>query len=128
MLKYLNIIEWKLRYPVILNKKKPVQLLKKLKLLIVSDTLVSLEDFFIQDVIRSMHLSSTEVYIITIDQINSIIVPKERIVGYWWIGVQALLNYNHYSLSTPSLLTLKVNSNEKRNLWNQINSFFKKKY
>lgn len=120
ILKFLNINLWKLRYPIVLIKNKPIHLLTKLKLLIISDVRISLQDVFIQDVVRSMKLNHTEIYIITIDQLNTLVLPKKFFSYCWWLGIEMVNQYNGFNLSTPSLSNLKCNVDAKRNLWNQI--------
>lgn len=125
MLRRLGITVWKIRYPIILIKNQPIHLLIKLKLLIISDVLISLHDIFIQDVIRSMYLNQTQICIITIDQIKTVILPKNFLSYCWWVGVAELCNYHCVTFNTPSLLTLKSNVNAKRDFWHQINVSFR---
>lgn len=120
ILKHLGIVLWKLRCPVILTQKKTTCLLIKLKLLIISDVLISLNDLFLQDVIQSMNLSQKEVYIITVDQINNLILPKKKLNYCWWMGIDKLCNYHCLTFNTPSLSILKYDIDAKRDLWNQI--------
>lgn len=126
--KDLNIILWKLRYPILLTNKKPIHLLIKLKLLIISDINISPNDNFIEDVTRSMRLNQTEIYIITIDQIHTLILPKKFLNYCWWLGVKVLYNYHCLTFNTPSLSILKCNIHAKRDLWNQINLFLRNLY
>lgn len=125
ILKGLDFTVWKIRFPIILNNKIPIRLLIQLKLLIISDILISLNDSFIQDVIRSMRLNPTEIHIITFDQINSLMMPKYFLNCCWWLGVKKLHNYHCVTFTTPALSLLKRNINAKRALWNQINLFLR---
>lgn len=125
LVKHLDIAIWKLRYPIILKKHIPFQLLINLKLLIISDVQISLNDTFIQDVIQSMGLTNTEIHIIIADQINTLILPKNFLRYCWCLGEKILCHYHCLTFKTPSLSKLKFNINAKRNLWNQINIHLK---
>lgn len=125
-LKYLGIVSWKLRYPIVLQDNIIVQLLSQLKLLVISDVLISLNDLFVQDVIRSMNLNQTEIHIITVDQINTLVIPKNFLRLCWWIGTEVLYNYRCFTVNTPSLSVLKHSISAKRYLWNQISLLLSK--
>lgn len=120
MLKNLGIVLWKLRYPVIFTKNIPIQLLSNVRLLIVSDIFISYDDSFIQDVIRTIHLTSIEVYMITVDKINTLILSLKLLDYCWLIGVKISCNFCSVMFYTPSLSILKHDIHAKRDLWNQI--------
>lgn len=125
VLNALDVVLWKLRYPIVVSTDYPIQLLVNLRLLIISDVLISLNDFFIEDVIRTLHLKSTEIYIITMDSINRLVFPLNRVEYCWLMGVKMSCKFCCITFYTPSLSILKCNTDAKRDLWYQIHQYCK---
>ncbi|CAD83631.1 DNA polymerase III, psi subunit [Candidatus Blochmanniella floridana] len=120
VLKRLDITLWKIRYPAILKKSESVQLLINLRFLIISGLFISLDDPFVQDVIRAMRVKNIEVYIININEINNLILPVKVLNYCWWVGVEVLCDFGGISLCTESLNVLKYDMKGKQDFWYQI--------
>lgn len=116
----LNIVLWKLRYPVVLSDTMAVQLWVRLRLLLISDVFISLHDPLIKDVLRVMCFDLKEVCMLTINQIDSLILPIGFSCHCWWIGIEKLRDFHGACLYTSSLSALKCNVKVKRDLWSQI--------
>lgn len=116
----LDIVFWKFRYPVLLQNTMLVQLLIHLRLLLISDFYISSSDLLINDVLRIMCVDQKEICILTVDQINTLILPIGFICHCWWIGTAVLCDFRGICLNTPSLSILKNDVKAKRNLWLQI--------
>ncbi|ADV33518.1 DNA polymerase III, psi subunit [Candidatus Blochmanniella vafra str. BVAF] len=115
---------WQLRYPVLLTNTEPVYfLLVKLRLLIISDVVVCIDDLFIKDVFRAMSIHCSEVYILTVDRLNRLFLPKTFLSYCWWMGVEALCDFRCITFCTTSLEILKNDADSKRVLWDQICRF-----
>lgn len=125
VLNNLDIVLWKLRYPIIMSKDSSIQLLVNLRLLIISDVLISLHDCFVEDVIRVLHLKSEEVYIVTADSINELVFPVNYEVFCWVVGIQILCKFCCITFYTPALSILKCNMDAKRDLWYQMKQCLK---
>lgn len=116
----LDIVLWELRYPVVLSDTMSVQLWTRLRLLLISDFVVSLHDPFISDVLRVMSIDAQEICMLTINQIGTLILPIGFSCHCWWIGITILRDFHGVCLHTPSLSALKCNIQAKRDFWNQI--------
>lgn len=124
ILNNLDIILWKLKYPIVLLKNAPILLLINIRLLIVSDVLISLDDSFVLDVIRTMNLNVTEAYIITADKINLLVFSSRSLDYCWLVGIEMLCNFCSMTFKTPTLSILKHDIHAKRDLWYQIDRYF----
>ncbi|WP_236840112.1 DNA polymerase III subunit psi [Blochmannia endosymbiont of Camponotus nipponensis] len=121
VLQELGITYWKLRYPIVLDNENSIKLWWHLRLLLISsDCSISLDDLFVKDVIRAMRINIKSVYVLTINQIKTLIIPEEYFFYCWWIGMEKLSNFNGICLSTPSLSILKCDVKAKCDLWRQI--------
>lgn len=120
ILNNLDIVLWRLRYPIIFIENVPVKLLFNIRLLIIADISVFLNDPVIDDVIRSMRLVSSEVYIVSVKKINTLIFSVKFLDYCWLIGTRISCNFCSVIFYTPSLSILKNNVDAKRDLWNQI--------
>lgn len=120
MLGKLDIVLWKLRYPVILSGTMSVQLWSNLRLLLISDFYISPDDLLVSDVLRVMCIDLKEICILTVNKIDTLIFPVNFSCHCWWIGISVLRDFHGICLCTPSLSVLKDNIQAKRDFWNQI--------
>lgn len=121
----LDIVLWELRYPVILSNVMKVQLCMHLRLLLISNSSISLHDPLINDVLRAMCIDLKEVCVLNVSQINNLILPIGFSCHCWWIGITALRDFHGALLCTSSLSMLKCDARAKRNLWYQIGSIMR---
>lgn len=117
----LEIVLWQLRYPVVLDSTTmSIQLYSHLRLLLVSDSYISINDPFIGDILRVVRVSITDICILTVNQIDNLILPRKYTCNCWWIGSRVLRNFCGICLITPALSILKCSVKAKRDLWHQI--------
>lgn len=116
----LDIISWEFRYPVVLNDVMSVQLWMQLRLLLISDVAIPLNDPLVNDVLRVMRIDVKEICILTENQIDTLVLPSGFSCHSWWIGIMACRDFYGICLCTPSLSILKDDVKVKRNLWYQI--------
>ncbi|URJ25193.1 DNA polymerase III subunit psi [Candidatus Blochmannia ocreatus (nom. nud.)] len=116
----LNIVLWRLRYPITVKNKILLKFWINTRLLLISSTRISIYDSFIKDVIHAMQLNSLEVKSITIKQFKNLIFPKNFFCHSWWIDTAVLYKFRGMCINTVSLLRLRKSARLKCALWEQI--------
>lgn len=119
LLQQLGITQWKLRHQGVTHKEIPITLLKHIRLLLVaSPPLPPMNHPLVADVVRSMGLTLTQLYRITPEQ--AIMLPNSLRCHCWWLGLDAVCNFDGISFHTQPLETLSKEAKAKRELWRHI--------
>lgn len=118
LLQQLGITQWTLRRPAVLQGEVAVSLPADTKLLIVADVPPAEDDPLVTDVLRSLALSSQQVYRLTPEQVA--MLPEDTRCNVWQLGLSEPLTLAGPQLSSPALAELYQDAGAKRALWQQI--------
>ncbi len=118
-LQQLGIIQWVVNSPSMLSKSKVTyNLSSKVKLLIVAQTLPETHNPLFCDVLRSLGLTQTQTYTLTLEQVA--FLSQNTKCNSWRIGLKEPLSLIGAQLYSPSLSELSHDHRAKRALWQQI--------
>ncbi len=128
LLQQMGITQWKLRRPDTLKGAVYIPVAEHVRLIIISETPLSAEGDFIQDVLRSSQIESNDCLFIDFEQIYHLNVTQQ--VTYWLLSENSekidrtlpLCEQSSHLWQSPDLTTLKQDSKAKRQLWQQIQS------
>ncbi|MDA5542984.1 MULTISPECIES: DNA polymerase III subunit psi [Yersinia] len=118
LLKQLGITQWTLRRPAVLQGEIAIRLPDDTRLLIVADPLPDQDDPLLCDVLRSLGLTSRQVYALTPERVA--MLPEETQCNSWRLGISEPLAVAGVQLHSPALTGLYQDASAKRTLWQQI--------
>ncbi|AIN16603.1 DNA polymerase III psi subunit [Yersinia rochesterensis] len=118
LLKQLGITQWTLRRPAVLQGEIAIRLPDDTRLLIVADPLPDQDDPLLCDVLRSLGLTSGQVYALTPERVA--MLPEETQCNSWRLGISEPLAVAGVQLHSPALTGLYQDASAKRTLWQQI--------
>jgi len=118
LLHQMGITQWTLRKPTVLQGEVAVSLPYDTRLLIVADVPPAGDDPLVSDVLRTLALSSRQVYHLTPEQVT--MLPEGTHCNIWRLGINEPLAVEGTQLSSPALSELYQNAGAKRALWQQI--------
>ncbi|XBS70474.1 DNA polymerase III subunit psi [Acerihabitans sp. KWT182] len=118
LLQQLGITQWTLRRPAALSGEAAVVLPPEIRLLVVADAPPPPDHPLLEDVARSMGLSSGQLYPLTPEQAS--MLPEDTHCHSWWLGLAAMRALSGVSLTSPTLAVLQGSAMAKRDLWQQI--------
>ncbi|WP_386696176.1 DNA polymerase III subunit psi [Lonepinella sp. MS14435] len=128
LLQQMGMTQWKLRRPDTLKGAVYIQVAEHIRLIIISETPLSADVDFIQDVLRSYQIKPNDCLFIDFDQIYHLNLTQQ--VTYWLLSQNRekidrtlpLCEQSSHLWQSPDLTTLKQDSKAKRQLWQQIQS------
>ncbi|CNH53375.1 DNA polymerase III subunit psi [Yersinia thracica] len=118
LLQQLGITQWTLRRPAVLQGEIAIRLPDDTRLLIVADPLPDQDDPLLCDVLRSLGLTSRQVYALTPERVA--MLPEETQCNSWRLGISEPLAVAGAQLHSPTLTGLYQDASAKRTLWQQI--------
>ena len=121
LLEQIGIQQYTHRRPQLFVGEVATVLPETTRLLIISDTLISLEQPLLHDILGSMALKSDDLFLITSSQ--SMMLTEPLSIMVWIIGDlthQAPLSNHSLLISTTELTQLANSPSAKRALWQQI--------
>lgn len=118
LLQQMGITQWTLRKPAVLQGEVAVSLPDHTQLLIVADVPPASDDPLISDVLRTLALTTQQVYHLTPEQVT--MLPEGTQCNTWRLGINEPLAVEGTQLSSPALSELYQNAGAKRALWQQI--------
>lgn len=119
LLQQLGIIQWQLRYPMVLHGEVALKLATGTRLLIVSTENISADDQLLNDVLRGLSLTKAQVMFLTPEQYVMLGEGGEYLC--WWLGSdERAPGKAQMILRSPVLTALYNNPEAKRALWQQI--------
>lgn len=118
LLQQLGITHWTLRRPEVLQGEFAITLPGHIRLLLVAETPPPLDHPLVADVARSMALTPSQLYGVTPLQV--MMLPNNIHCHCWWLGLDALRDFEGMSFYTPPLAALLRDAGAKRGLWRRI--------
>ncbi|MGQ0286736.1 DNA polymerase III subunit psi [Pasteurellaceae bacterium 22721_9_1] len=130
LLQEMGIKQWQLRRPEALKGVVNISVADNIKLIIVAEQTLSVQEPFIQDVLRSIAINVKDCLLIDFSQVDHLQTTTP--VHYWLLSQNQQKidrTLSHFSQVTslwqsPDLPLLKQNGKEKRHLWQQIQTAF----
>lgn len=118
LLQQLGITQWTLRRPAVLQGEVAITLPGHIRLLLVAEAPPPLDHPLVADVARSMALTPAQLYGVTPLQV--MMLPDDVRCHCWWLGLDALREFEGMSFHTPPLAALSGDAGAKRELWRRI--------
>lgn len=120
-LKKINTItHYLLRKPYLINKKINLILPKRIRLLIISIKLPSINNSLIKDILFTLNINKKYVFLLNPRQLTSIPNFNTNKHIFWYLGIKKVFNKNFTNIISPSFNNFYKNAEAKRNFWNQI--------
>ncbi|WP_409310311.1 DNA polymerase III subunit psi [Pectobacterium sp. B1J-3] len=118
LLQQLGITQWTLRRPTVLQGEIAVTLPAEVRMVIVSAEPLADNEPLLDDVLRSLALTPTQIYRLTPQQVE--MLPQNARCHCWTLGVTEPITLQGIRLTSPLLSELHQNADAKRALWQQI--------
>ncbi|AFP84842.1 DNA polymerase III, psi subunit [secondary endosymbiont of Ctenarytaina eucalypti] len=121
LLQQLGITQWTLRRPELLQRGVALTLPGHVRLLIIAETPPPLDHPLVIDVARSMALIPEQLYWLT--PLQARYLSDSVRYYFWWLGLEAELDFDGISFHTPPLSVLSADAVAKRELWSRISNY-----
>lgn len=117
-LQQLGITRWTLRRPAVLQGEIALTLPDTIRLVVVAETLPTLTDLLINDILRALALTADRVMLLTPER--AVMLPEGGHCNSWLLGTDTELTLTGARLVTPDLDTLQHSPEARAALWRQI--------
>lgn len=117
-LQQLGITQWVLHRPAVLLGEIAVTLPHDVKLIIVAESPLSLNDGLVSDILRTLRLQPSQVFQLTPDKVA--MLPSKIPCNSWSLGVDAPDMLTGSKLTSPRFSELSSNSHARQQLWQQM--------
>lgn len=117
-LQQLGISQWSLRRPGALKGEIAISLPANIRLLMIGESLPTLSEPLVGDILRALEITSEQVLALTPDRVA--MLPQKGHCHCWRLGNEAPVTLEGAVLSTPAFNELQASAQARAALWQQI--------